>query len=154
MKRITGLKSHLNIQELLIDIGIPLTSKEIEQQISWKDDVAYEFNHQEIESIETQTNELFEICLSEIEKEIKQGDYQGYHFSAEQKTLIERSWQQNKLLCCGAFEFAYNGESLHLQKCNFNELQSLLEASLFQWKWLENIKTLEDKEQYLSLIHI
>ena len=55
----------------------------------WSDNVAYEFTLAEIDRIEDTTNELHSICLDFAADEIKKGDYENYHFTELQNSLLK-----------------------------------------------------------------
>lgn len=117
----------------------------------WADNVAYELSLAEIEQIEDATNELHQMCLSIVADEVKLGDYQHYGFTDLQKALIEQSWTRRDFHLYGRFDFGFDGESLKLFEYNADTPTSLLESSIVQWQWLEQIEGLAHRDQFNSI---
>lgn len=148
MKRITGLKSHLNIEKLLSDIGMLSFQNNEENKLCWSDNVAYELHIDEIEYLEHTTNELLQICLASVEQVINNNHDNCYNLSSIQKEIIKRDWKNQSFILYGNFNLISTIEGLVLESFNFNNPKFLIESSILQWKWLEQLKNNTNKDQY------
>lgn len=113
----------------------------INGQDYWNEEYAYEFTEQEILGIEKQAEDVQQMCLQVVRKIIQENNYSGYWFAHTPHilNLIKESFLTEKALC-GRFDFGYDGESLKLYEYNADTPTSLLESSVIQWRWLNDLK--------------
>ena len=53
--------------------------------------------------------------------------------------IIGQSWEDEPPAICGRFDLAYDGEQLKLLEYNADTPTALLEASVAQWYWLQEL---------------
>jgi glutathionylspermidine synthase len=117
----------------------------------WREDVAYEFTLEEVEAIEAVTEELHSMCLETVDEIVKSGDYpEQFNFSDATKYLIEQSWKTKEVHIYGRFDFMYESpKNIKMYEYNADTPTSLLEASVAQWEWLQEVRP--DADQFNSI---
>lgn len=104
----------------------------------WQENACYVFNLAQIETLETATQTLHDMCLQACAKIVQTGDYSRLGFSPLQAELIEKSWKNKDPLLYGRFDFCYDGiQPPKLLEYNADTPTSLFEASVAQWYWLK-----------------
>lgn len=113
----------------------------INGQDYWNEEYAYEFTEREILSIEKQAEAVQQMCVQVVRKMIQDNNYSGYWFAHKPHiiNLIKESFLTEKALY-GRFDFGYDGENLKLYEYNADTPTSLLESSVIQWRWLNDLK--------------
>lgn len=153
MKRIADFKERETMKEDLLAVGFDYYNlPSTDGSNYWSDNVAYEFTIEEIDRIEDATDECHQMCMEIVEEEVKKGDYNLYNFNDLQKQLIETSWKNKDPHLYGRFDFGYDGEKLKMFEYNADTPTSLLEASVVQWDWLQNVEGVPNRDQF-NLIH-
>ena len=84
------------------------------------------------------------MCLSVVGDLIQRGDYPAY-FQIPEVAInhIEHSWKQNAPMLYGRFDFAYDGRNIKMLEYNADTPTGLLEASVAQWLWIEQVSALQ-----------
>lgn len=117
----------------------------------WTEGVAYEFSLDEIESLETATEDLHHMCMAHVENVISTGDFPDeYGFSDLQKEVIERSWSAGDPHLYGRFDLVATGDEIKLYEYNADTPTALLEAAVAQWDWLETV-AVPNPDQFNSI---
>lgn len=112
----------------------------IEDKIYWNESAYYEFDLQMIEYIEKATEELHGMCIELVSKIVKTGDYHGYQLDDLSKQLIESSWKNYHPGMYGRFDLGVDGfGNVKMFEYNADTPTSLLEASIVQWNWKEEL---------------
>ena len=110
------------------------------EQPYWNESAFYEFTAQEIELLESATNELTEMALEAARQIIGTKSYAKLGIPENAVALIENSWMAEPPSLYGRFDLAYDG--IHppkLLEYNADTPTSLLEAAAVQWYWLEDV---------------
>lgn len=83
---------------------------------------------------------------------IQRGDYPNY-FQIPQAAIphIEHSWQRNSQMLYGRFDFAYDGLQIKMLEYNADTPTGLLEASVAQWLWIEQVSGIPNRDQFNSI---
>lgn len=107
----------------------------------WQEGVFYEFNSTEIDLIDDAAQQLHDMCMQFVEKTISEKNYYGYNFSEETINLIEDSWNRGDKSLIGRFDLAFDPltGSIKMLEYNADTPTSLLEASIVQWNWLQDV---------------
>ncbi|SDC03347.1 glutathionylspermidine synthase family protein [Acinetobacter boissieri] len=152
MKRVI-LPPRSNWQKQHNDIGFDyynLPSRD--GSMYWSEGVAYEFTFKQIEQLEDASNQLHQMCLSIVEDLIQRGNYPNY-FELPQSAipLIEETWKSKSPMLYGRFDFAYDGHTIKMLEYNADTPTGLLEASVAQWHWLEQVETIKNRDQFNSI---
>ena len=146
MKRRT-IRPRDNWRDKLEQIGFTFHSTD---GIYWNEAACYQFSESEIDSIEAATAELHGMCLKAVSHIVKEKRYDCLGIPSPFIPLIERSWDAGEASLYGRFDFAYDGkDGLKLLEYNADTPTSLVEASVAQWAWLEDVHP--DCDQFNSI---
>lgn len=109
--------------------------------VYYKEDAYYEFSMEEIEEIEKATNEAYRMYISATEYALKYDLYDVLHIPENMWGAIKDSWERDDLSLLGRFDFLISPEDGKPKILEFNAdtPTSLLEASVVQWKWKEEV---------------
>lgn len=124
----------------------------------WDESHAYQFSLAEVEErIEDPTQELLTLCYQAVERILDDSALMermaipdAFHRAARD------SWRRKDYDLYGRFDFAYDGKSsAKLLEFNADTPTSLFESAVFQWRWLEAMKTAgklpEEADQFNSI---
>lgn len=112
----------------------------VDNQVYWNESACYQLDSELIDKIEDATNELHAMCMQFVADEIAKGDYRGYNFNPKTIDLIEKSWRNNHAHVYGRFDLGIDANhNLKLFEYNADTPTSLLEASVIQWNWKEEV---------------
>ena len=122
----------------------------LDGSIYWSEGVAYEFTLKQIEQLEDAANELHQMCLSVVESHSTR-DYPAY-FQIPETAIshIEHSWKQNAPMLYGALISLYDGRNIKILEYNA-DTPTLLEASVAQWLWIEQVSGIANRDQFNSI---
>jgi glutathionylspermidine synthase len=110
------------------------------QEPYWNESAYYEFTAQEIELLESSTNELAEMALAAAQRIIDTKSYAKLGIPENAIALIESSWTAEPPSLYGRFDLAYDGvHPPKLLEYNADTPTSLLEAAAVQWYWLQDV---------------
>lgn len=147
MKRHEILPRH-NWQERVENLGF--TYHTIDGVPYWNEGACYVLDSELIDKIDDATQELHDMCILYVEKAIASGNYEGYDFSDETISLIEKSWMFGHAALYGRFDLGINNYGdIKMFEYNADTPTSLLEASVIQWDWKESL--FPDKDQFNSI---
>ncbi|MEN6438690.1 MAG: glutathionylspermidine synthase family protein [Syntrophobacter sp.] len=106
----------------------------------WDESAYYEFSTGEIDELEAATEELHELCLAAVRHVIDRNRFEELSIPPEAVPVIRDSWRRDEPSLYGRFDFAYNGATPpKLLEYNADTPTSLLEASVVQWFWLQEL---------------
>lgn len=116
----------------------------------WDETAYYEFNSQQVDTLETATNELHEMCLGAVQNVIDKKRYKELFIPENAIPLIEKSWNEETPAIYGRFDLSYDGKSdPKMLEYNADTPTSLLEAGVIQWDWME--KKFAGADQFNSI---
>ncbi|MEB3281596.1 MAG: glutathionylspermidine synthase family protein [Lyngbya sp.] len=116
----------------------------------WNESVCYQFTSQQIDSLEAATLELHQLCLEAVDRIIVEERYTQLSIPPEFFQICCQSWERDDPTLYGRFDFVYDG--IHppkLLEYNADTPTALLEASIVQWTWLEEV--FPDADQFNSI---
>lgn len=107
----------------------------------WYEDACYEFTLREIEEIENATAELHRICKLAAERIVNDPGVMGqFGIPASYHEAVRQSFRRDDPTIYGRFDLAYDGKSPpKLLEYNADTPTLLIESSLIQWHWLEDV---------------
>jgi glutathionylspermidine synthase len=106
----------------------------------WNESACYEFTLEQAELIEVATNELHELCLAAVQHVIDDDRFGELAIPEAAVPLIRESWSADVPSIYGRFDLSYNGKGPpKLLEYNADTPTSLLEASVVQWHWLQDV---------------
>jgi glutathionylspermidine synthase len=108
--------------------------------IYWREDVAYRFSNAEIETIYAAAYELNNRCLDAVEHVIRHDLFHRLAISPEQAQLIKRSWDRDDPTLYGRFDLTIDADGVpKMYEYNADTPTSIIEASLAQWFWKDDV---------------
>ncbi|MFO0936094.1 MAG: glutathionylspermidine synthase family protein [Gemmataceae bacterium] len=106
----------------------------------WDESACYEFRTDEVDTLETATHALQEMCLEAVQHVIDEKRYGLFRIAEQFEELIERSWNDDERTVYGRFDLAYDGRNPpKLLEYNADTPTALVEASVVQWHWLQDL---------------
>ncbi len=112
----------------------------------WNEAAYYSFTMDEILKLEDATNKLQAMCLEAAQHIIDSNLFDKLHIPARVVPLIVEAWQQEPPSLYGRFDFAYDGMGPpKMLEYNADTPTSLVEASLAQWFWLQDVFPAKDQ---------
>ncbi|MBF0474507.1 MAG: glutathionylspermidine synthase family protein [Deltaproteobacteria bacterium] len=106
----------------------------------WTEGVCYQFSSSEIDLIEQVTADLHELCLEAVEYATNRNLYAQLGIPPQFAELINRSWRRQEPSLYGRFDFLFSPDGeLKLLEYNADTPTSLIESSVAQWLWLEEL---------------
>lgn len=116
----------------------------------WDESVYYSFSMNEVDLIEAVTNTLHEMCLNAAQHIIDKKRYAELHIPEFIIPLIEKTWNEEPPALYGRFDLSYDGKNPpKMLEYNADTPTSLLEASVIQWYWMEEV--FKGKDQFNSI---
>jgi glutathionylspermidine synthase len=120
----------------------------------WDESHCYRFSVAEIDTLEAAAAELHARCLDAVEHIVAHDRFEALAVPPAWRDRIARSWRAKELSLFGRFDFAYDGNAPpKLLEYNADTPTALLEASVAQWRWLEQAirPARPDADQFNSL---
>lgn len=109
--------------------------------IYWDERVCYRFSSAEIDTLETATAELHQMCVNAAQHVIDKQRYAQFAIPVEFVPLIEASWNDDAPTLFGRFDLSWDGHAPpKLLEYNADTPTSLIEASVAQWHWLQEVR--------------
>lgn len=106
----------------------------------WNESAFYEFSVRDVDVLEAATNELEEMSLAAVQYIIDNRLYSQMRIPETAISLVESSWDAEPPSLYGRFDLAYCGSGPpKLLEYNADTPTSLLEASVVQWYWHEEL---------------
>jgi len=118
-----------------------------DSEIYWDESIAYKFQMQEIEAIETATIEVYEMFLAVAQRVIDENLFYKLHIPETIIPYIKRTWELETPAIYGRFDFSYSGGNSipKLLEFNADTPTSLFEAAIIQWYWLQEYDKTQDQ---------
>lgn len=146
MKRLT-LQPRPNWQQKCDEVGFHFYYM---NGLYWNEGACYQFNSEEIDELETAISELQALCLEAVERVIQENRFNQLCIPPEFADLCRRSWERQDPSIYGRFDLIYDGiNPPKLLEYNADTPTALLEASVVQWTWLEEV--FPDQDQFNSI---
>lgn len=106
----------------------------------WDESACYRFTAAQIDTLENATQELHRISLQAVEEVIRRDRFDMFRIPREFAQLVTRSWEMEEPTLYGRFDLAYTGTGEpKLLEYNADTPTALLEASVIQWFWLQDV---------------
>lgn len=106
----------------------------------WREDYAYEFTTQQIDVLDDASLEMHQLCKSVLSDLIRTGDGGEFGWPDAVWRDIVSSYHADELSLYGRFDWAYDGFGApKLLEYNADTPTSLIESSLAQWYWLQDV---------------
>lgn len=102
--------------------------------------VYYEFNKFEIAEIQFAAEVVHQHSLEAVDYVIRNNLMSSMDIPSEFHEMIKRSWLERDNHFYGRFDFSFNDDGIHLLEYNADTPTALLESSVVQWNWLQDLK--------------
>ncbi len=114
-------------------------------QTYWDESAAYQFTAAEIDALEAAGNELQTMCLAAAQHVIDKQRYAELAIPPAAIPMIEWAWNQEPPAIYGRFDISWagaqSGQPPKLLEYNADTPTSLIETSVIQWEWMEDLGT-------------
>ncbi|HUL96510.1 MAG TPA: glutathionylspermidine synthase family protein [Usitatibacter sp.] len=118
--------------------------------VYWDERACYRFSEAEVDTLEAATAELHRLSLEAVARVVQGGDYARFAIPEPFHALIERSWKAGDKSLYGRFDLSWDGNGQpKMLEYNADTPTALLEASVVQWYWLQDV--LPRADQFNSL---
>jgi glutathionylspermidine synthase len=121
--------------------------------VYWDERACYAFSADEIEILEAATEELHRLCLEAVEHVVSRGRWDDFSIPPAFAKFVETSWQRHEPSLFGRFDLAWSGMDRgvppKMLEYNADTPTALLEASVVQWYWLQDMYP--ERDQFNSL---
>jgi glutathionylspermidine synthase len=108
--------------------------------VYWDERACYRFTEAEIDKLEAATAELHARALEAVGRVIENGDFSRFAIPEAFHGWIERSWKAGDKSLFGRFDLSWDGTGEpKMLEYNADTPTALLEASVVQWYWLEDV---------------
>jgi glutathionylspermidine synthase len=93
------------------------------------------------------------MCMETVREIIESGDYpDGFRLNDQSKSLIEQSWKNGDMNIYGRFDLLVEPSgAIKMYEYNGDTPTALLEASVAQWQWLEEVEDIPHRDQFNSI---
>jgi glutathionylspermidine synthase len=133
-----------NWQARVTELGMDYHT--IDGQIYWDESACFSLTTEEVERLEEATNTLEALCLEAVDTVIQRDWLERLFIPAQAHDLIKASWQNGERNIIGRFDLAFNGKDQpKMLEYNADTPTGLLEASVIQWQWLEDMSPTRDQ---------
>lgn len=112
----------------------------------WDESVEYVFSMAEILDLEGQVEELHRMCLAAVEYVVAEGRFADFAIPEWAAPAVADSWRRRDPHLFGRFDLRYDGRGpAKLLEYNADTPTSLLESSVVQWYWLQDVHPGDDQ---------
>ncbi|MCT9931163.1 glutathionylspermidine synthase family protein [Planotetraspora sp. A-T 1434] len=106
----------------------------------WDESVHYVFTMDEVLALESQVEELHEMCLAAAEHVVATGRLADFGIPPACRTAVAESWRRRDQHVFGRFDLRYDGTGpAKLLEYNADTPTSLVESAVVQWFWLRDV---------------
>ncbi len=106
----------------------------------WDESVCYRFNAAQIDALDDAATLLHDLCLQAVARVIAEHRWADLAIPTAWHQAIRQSWEQHEGALFGRFDLMYDGQSPpKLLEYNADTPTALMEASVAQWHWLNDV---------------
>jgi glutathionylspermidine synthase len=107
----------------------------------WDESACYRFSAAEVDTLEAATAELHQRALEAVERVVAKGDLARFQIPVAFHELVARSWRSRDASLYGRMDLSWDGRGEpKLLEYNADTPTALLEASVIQWYWMQEVK--------------
>src|SRR5690606_27793711 len=112
----------------------------------WDESVEYVFTMDEVLALEEQVEELHRMCLAAVDHVVAEGRFAEFAIPEWAAPAVAESWRRRDPHVFGRFDLRYDGRGpAKLLEYNADTPTSLLESSVVQWFWLQDVHPGDDQ---------
>jgi glutathionylspermidine synthase len=109
--------------------------------IYWDERACYALTAHEVDMLEVTTNELHQLCITAAKHVIDHDLFDKFAIPPAFVPLIKESWERDDWTLFGRFDLSWDGHAPpKMLEYNADTPTALLEASVAQWYWLQDVK--------------
>ena len=114
--------------------------------VYWDESACYAFSAGQVDRLEAVTEELHRLCLVAVEVVVKEKRMAQFAIPEPFHPMVADSWQRGDPALFGRFDLSWDGEGEpKMLEYNADTPTALLEASVVQWHWLEDVRPRADQ---------
>ncbi|HET9577269.1 MAG TPA: glutathionylspermidine synthase family protein, partial [Usitatibacter sp.] len=114
--------------------------------VYWDERACYRFSVEEVDRLEAATAELHARCLEAVERVVSRRDFARFRIPEAFHDLVGQSWKDGHLSLYGRFDLSWDGTGEpKMLEYNADTPTALLEASVVQWYWLQDVYPSHDQ---------
>jgi glutathionylspermidine synthase len=114
--------------------------------VYWDERACYRFTADEVDTVEAATSELHQRCLEAVERIVGKRDFERFHIPPAFHDLVASSWKDGQMSLYGRFDLGWDGTGEpKMLEYNADTPTALLEASVVQWYWLQDVFPEDDQ---------
>jgi len=107
----------------------------------WDESACYRFSADEVDTLEAATAELHQRALEAVARVVDKGDLGRFQIPVAFHDLVARSWREREGSLYGRMDLSWDGSGEpKLLEYNADTPTALLEASVIQWYWMQEVK--------------
>ena len=108
--------------------------------VYWDERACYRFTSAEVDTLEAATAELHQRALEAVARVVERRDFARFAIPEAFHGWIERSWKAGDRSLFGRFDLSWDGTGEpKMLEYNADTPTALLEASVVQWYWLQDV---------------
>lgn len=131
-----------------------LTFHTLDGELYWDESAAYEFSAREIDELESAANTLHDLCLQAAQHIIDEELFDLLAIPPQAVPYIVNSWNRDDFSLYGRLDVAYvPGQPARLLEYNADTPTALVEASVVQWHWMEEMTARQKRTDQFNSIH-
>jgi glutathionylspermidine synthase len=116
----------------------------------WDERYAYRFTAAQIDTLEDASEELHQMSLQAVDHIIRTGAIERFAIPQAFWSKVEQSWRNKEFSLYGRFDLSWDGTGApKLLEYNADTPTGLVESSVAQWYWLQDVKP--DADQFNSI---
>jgi glutathionylspermidine synthase len=133
------LKARAGWERKVEELGLSFHT--IAGDIYWDESACYRFASAEVDKLEAATAELHERALEAVGRVIEKRDFARFQVPEAFHGAIADSWRDDEPSLYGRMDLSWDGSGEpKLLEYNADTPTALLEASVVQWYWLQEVK--------------
>ncbi|MGE5095945.1 MAG: glutathionylspermidine synthase family protein [Betaproteobacteria bacterium] len=114
--------------------------------VYWDERACYRFSADEVDRLEAATAELHARCLEAVERVVSRRDFGRFRIPEAFQDLVGQSWKDGHMSLYGRFDLSWDGTGEpKMLEYNADTPTALLEASVVQWYWLQDVYPSHDQ---------
>ena len=114
--------------------------------VYWREDIAYEFSEEEVERLYAAALELNRLCLAAVDHVIERDLFVRLGIGTRAAAWIRESWERDDPTLYGRFDLTIGADGQpKMYEYNADTPTSIIEASLAQFFWKEDVRPQDDQ---------
>jgi glutathionylspermidine synthase len=131
-------------QEKVEELGLSFHT--IGGDLYWDEGACYRFGADEVDTLEAATAELHERALEAVGRVVEKRDFARFQIPQPFHEAVVRSWRDEEPSLYGRMDLSWDGRGEpKLLEYNADTPTALLEASVIQWYWMQDVKSGADQ---------